>query len=287
MQIAALYESVTRTIISQLEAGTVPWTRPWKVKGGGIMPANYATKRQYNGVNVVILWDAQIRGGYTSPLWLTYKQARAIDAQVRGGEKGTHIVFTSKLIVGEGEDEKKIGYLKSFTVFNVAQIDGLQPDMTTEKKGVYNQQQRDDEATAFIQATKADIRHGGDRAFYRIADDFIMLPDTTAFESYEHYLATALHETVHWSGSKKRLDRDLNNRFGTNAYAAEELVAELGAAFLCAHLGVEGQLRHAEYIKSWLDLLKEDPRAIFTASSKASQAADYLRTFSEQAQEAA
>jgi len=284
MQMSDLYERVTATIIADLEKGVASWTRPWTVKGGSIMPRNYATKRQYNGINICILWDAQIRHDWPSSLWLTYKQAQDIGAQVKGGEKSTRVVFTSKLTVGEGEEEKRIGYLKSFSVFNIAQMEGIE---TPAAAPVLPQKERDDQATRFITSTGADIRHGGDRAYYRPADDYIRLPDTTAFESYEHYLATALHETVHWSGHEKRLKRDLKNRFGTKAYAAEELVAELGAAFLCAHLGVEGQLRHAEYLANWLELLKEDNRAIFTAASKASQAADYLRRFSERMEEAA
>ncbi len=284
MSIKDLYESVTATIIKQLEEGITPWVRPWTVKGGGFMPRNFASKRAYSGVNVIILWDAQIRGDFQSSEWLTYKQAREIGAQVRGGEKATRVVFTNSMLVGEGDDEKKIGYLKSFYVFNTGQIDGL---LIETHKPQMAQHSRDDAATAFIAATKADIQHGGDRAFYRMADDFIRLPDTAAFESYEHYLATGLHELTHWSGAKHRLNRDLNNRFGTKAYAAEELVAELGAAFLCAHLEVKGRLRHAEYVANWLELLKEDPRAVFTAASKASQAADFLRSFSQPKEQAA
>jgi antirestriction protein ArdC len=281
MKTADLYESVTNAIIKDLEAGVASWVKPWKTNGGGVLPFNAATKRSYNGINIPILWHASSVHGWPTLGFMTYKQAKDIGAQVKGGEKGTTVVFTSKLTIQSevNEEERQIGYLKAFTVFNVSQIDGLEPEPVKEK---LNEQRRDDQATRFIQATGATIKHGGDRAFYRIADDYVQLPEVTAFESYEHYLATALHETVHWSGNKKRLDRDLNNRFGTQAYAAEELVAELGAAFLCAHLGVEGKLRHAEYLANWLQLLKEDNRAIFTAASKASQAADYLRTFSEQ-----
>ena len=145
----------------------------------------------------------------------------------------------------------------------------------------------DPTSTTFINATHARINHGGNRAYYMPAMDLVWLPPPNDFESYQHYLATALHELAHWSGAKHRLDRQLNNRSSTRAYAAEELVAELSAAFLCAHLNIEGKLRHAEYIANWLELLREDPRAIFTAASKASQAADFLRSFSEVAEEAA
>lgn len=286
MKTQELFEQVTQSIIRDLEKGVASWVRPWTVKGGGIMPRNYTSKRYYSGVNVLILWNSQITNGYPESTWLTYKQAREIGAQVRGGEKSTRVIYTSKMIVGEGDDERSIGYMKQFFVFNVAQIDGL-PQASTDGQVQETSVQKDAKVDAFIRATKADIRHGGDHAFYRIKDDFIMLPEVSAFESYEHYLATALHELVHFSGHPSRLDRQLGNRFGTKEYAAEELVAEFGAAFLCAHLGVEGRLRHSEYIREWVSLLKDDPKAIVTAASQASKAADYLRTFSENVEQAA
>ena len=284
MKISELYEAVTATIIKDLEAGTATWIKPWQSKSGGVLPYNAATKRGYNGINIPILWHASSVNGWPTMGFMTYRQAIAANAQVRAGEKGTHVVFTKQLLVGEGDDEKKIGMLKSFTVFNQAQIDGLPQEEPVEP---LTEKQRDDQATRFIESTRADIKHGGDRACYVPSKDFIVLPHSTDFESYEHYLATALHETVHWSGHETRLKRELKSRFHEKAYAAEELIAELGAAFLCAHLGVQGQLRHADYIASWLELLKDDPRAIFTAASKASQAADYLRAFSEQMEAAA
>jgi antirestriction protein ArdC len=168
-------------------------------------------------------------------------------------------------------------------VFNVAQIDGL-PASTTGQVEKTPDQKRDHVDT-FIAATKADIRIGGDRACYVPALDFICLPPESAFKSREHLLVTSLHECGHWTGARSRLDRDLKSRFNEKAYAAEELIAELTAAFLCAHLGITGELRHADYIASWICLLKEDDRAIFTAASKASQAANFLRAFSGEVQE--
>lgn len=279
-----IYEEVTASILKDLEAGVASWVKPWKSKSGGILPYNHATGRKYSGVNIPILWHAANKSDWPTLAFLTYKQAQAIGAQVRAGEKSTRVVYTNKLIVGEGDDAKSIGYLKAFYVFNISQMDGIEQEAPAP---ILTVQERDDAATSFIKATGADIRHGGDRAYYRWTDDFISLPNIDAFESYEHYLATSLHELCHWSGNEKRLNRELKNRFGTKAYAAEELVAELGAAFLCAHLGVQGQLRHAEYIANWIELLKEDERAVFTAASKASQAADYLRNFSEPQAEAA
>ena len=280
MIIADLYRQVTASIVADLEQGVAPWTKPWKNGNtGGIMPMNAATKRSYNGINIPILWHAQLSRGYPTASWMTYRQAIDIGGQVRGGEKSTHIVFTKKLTIKdrESEEEKQIGMLKAYSVFNLAQIDGLTQETAVELP----QEQRQDAATSFIAATKADIRIGGDRACYVPALDFITVPPESAFNTRQHFLATNLHELGHWTGAKSRLDRDLKSRFNEKSYAAEELVAELTAAFLCAHLNIKGELKHAEYINNWIQLLKEDDRAIFTASSKASQAADYLRAFSE------
>lgn len=287
MKTSELYESVAANIIADLEKGVATWCKPWKTNGGGIMPRNHASKRNYSGINIVILWDSQQKNGYPTSDWLTYKQAREIGGQVRGGEKSTRVVYTNTMLVGEGDEERKVGYLKSFNVFNVAQIDGLTTATSEVDNRELTPELRDSQALTFIKATKADIRHGGDRAFYRSADDFIMLPNVEAFESFEHYLATCYHEMAHWTGHEKRLDRKLANRFGSKEYAAEELIAEFGAAFLCAHLGVQGQLRHAEYLNSWVSLLKDDPRAILTACSQASRAAEHLRSYSEHVAEAA
>jgi antirestriction protein ArdC len=289
MKTSELYQAVTNTIIRQLEEGSPPWIRPWKLGNpGAIMPVNAATGRQYSGINIPILWHAKEARGYKEPRWMTYKQALPLDAHVRKGETGTTVVFTKKLTVrdNKGDDtERRISMLRAYTVFNVEQIDGLPEKTLVLADGLILP--NTDTTMQFIDATKADIRIGGDMAMYVPSHDFVALPPEQAFKSREHYLATALHELSHWSGHKTRLDRDLTGRFKTRSYAAEELVAELSAAFLCAHLGIQGALRHAEYIASWLELLKEDDRAIFTAASKASAAADYLRSFSETEQQEA
>lgn len=228
----------------------------------------------------MLLWSEREVKGYSTPNWMTYQQALGLGAQVRAGEKSTTVVFTKKLNVKDAETEEKktIGMLKTYAVFNEDQIDGL----PKEEPEILPPEEREERIETFIQATQADIRIGGNKACYVPSQDFIALPQKHQFTSLEHFYATALHECAHWSGAEKRLNRDLKNRFGTKAYAAEELVAELSAAFLCAHLGIKGELKHSEYIANWLELLKEDDRAIFTAASKASQAAEYLRTFSEQ-----
>lgn len=274
-----LYATVTAKIVADLEQGVAPWTKPWKGSRGGIMPHNAVTRRNYSGINIPILWYAQAECGYPSSGWLTYQQAQDAKAQVRKGERSTTVVFTRKLIVKEDKElERQIQMLKTFRVFNRAQIDGLPDEAAAPEQTA---QERDDATTRFVMATKAHLVHGGNVACYVPSKDFIVMPHSIDFETWEHYAATVLHELCHWSGHDTRLKRDLRGRFGTQAYAAEELVAELGAAFLCAHLEVRGQLRHADYIGNWLKLLKDDHRAIFTAASKASQAADYLRSFSD------
>jgi antirestriction protein ArdC len=185
------------------------------------------------------------------------------------------------VVKGEDEERSIISMLRTYSVFNVAQIEGLPEPEAPKPVNVEH------EAQSFIKATSADIRHGGDRACFVPSKDFINLPEVWQFRDVDSYFATALHELGHWSGAKSRLDRDLSGRFRTRSYAAEELIAELAAAFLCAHLGIKGELRHAGYVQDWISLLKDDRRAIFTAASKASQAADYLRGFSERIEEAA
>jgi antirestriction protein ArdC len=241
------------------------------------MPHNAATNRPYSGINIPILWGAALGGGYDCHLWMTYKQALAGGAQVRGGEHGTIVVFTKKLKVGDEDEERLVSMLRTYTVFNVAQIDGL----TETEPVILTEVERINAVEAFVKATDADIKTGGNQPMYVPSLDYIVMPPAGAFRTVEHFYATELHELAHWTAAEKRLNRDLKNRFGTKAYAAEELVAELTAAFLCAHLGIQGELRHAGYIADWIRLLKEDDRAIFTAASKASQAADFLRAFSE------
>jgi antirestriction protein ArdC len=282
MQMASLYDSVTRDIIKDLEQGVPIWVQPWKTKKRtslGLLPANLATGRTYSGINIPVLWQAAKGAGYVDHAWMTFQQALALDAHVRKGEKGTHIVFTKKLsLKGENDDEagRQISMLRGYTVFNVSQIDGLPPKLATPEDVP---PPTDDDVDRFVAATKADIRHGGSRACFVPSLDIVQLPARSAFVNTESYYATKLHELGHWSGHESRLNRDLKNRFGTKAYAAEELIAEMTSAFLCAHLGINGELRHASYIDNWIALLKEDNRAIFTAASKASQAADFLRSF--------
>lgn len=278
MKIADLYPVVTNRIIAELEAGTVPWTQPWKRQWvGGLMPTNAVTGRAYNGINIPILWAAAQERRYESQGWLTFQQAEQKGGHIRKGEKGTHVVFTKKVTVkNERDEDEQVAMLRTYVVFHVSQVEGI--DLRPLRHELH-------EPHAFLAATGAEIRMGAD-PMYVPSKDFIALPPKSSFKSEAHYHATGLHEAIHWSGAPHRLNRDLWGRFGTKAYAAEEMIAELGAAFLCAHLGIEGQLRHADYIASWIELLKDDPRAIFTAASKAGQAATFLRSFSEEMDDA-
>jgi antirestriction protein ArdC len=278
MRIANLYEQVTAKIVAELEAGAVPWTKPWRSShSGSVMPQNFVTRRPYSGINIPILWGAAIGAGYERHHWLTFKQAKALGAHVRKGERGTIVVFTRTLSVGDEDDRQTVSMLRTYSVFNVAQIDGL-ADQELEPEPLDDGIAR---VKSFVAATQADVRIGGSEAAYVPSRDYIKMPPLMAFQNASSFFATLLHECGHWAGHEKRLNRDLSHRFGTRAYAAEELIAELTSAFLCAHLGIEGELRHAGYIADWIALLSDDPRAIFTAASQASRAADYLRRFSE------
>ncbi len=273
-----LFESVTNRIIAELEAGNPPiWIRPWKsTKTGGIMPRNFVTGRSYSGANVLLLWAEREEKQYAASQWLTFKQCQAKGGHIRKGEKATPVVFAKKVTVVEADEEKHIPMLRVYWVFNVAQCDGIVP---FEAEPELPQETRYANAHVLIKASGAHIEHGGDKAYYLPSQDFIAMPPRSTFKDEENYLATTLHELTHWSGAGHRLNRDLSRRFGTEEYAGEELVAEIGAAFLCAHLGITGELRHSGYIQGWLKVLKNDNRAIFSAASKAQQAANYLAAY--------
>ena len=282
-----LYQDVTDRILVELEAGAAPWLCPWtksKANGTGIMPSNGITGRSYHGINVLILWGARAAKGYETNTWLTFKQARQSGGSVRKGEKATQVVFTKKLRIKdqETEEEKQISMLRAYFVFNRAQVDGLPEGEIVPAVPPDTAEARHHLADRFIKATGADIRHGGNEAAFYPSLDRIVMPPFGAFKTEAAYWATICHETGHWAGHSTRLDRNLTGRFGTRAYAAEVLIAELTSAFLCALLGIEGELRHAGYLAKWAELLRHDDRAIFTAAAKAQQAADFLRGFSEQ-----
>jgi antirestriction protein ArdC len=264
-----------------LERGAAPWIKPWSATTGMNTPCNAVTNRPYSGCNVVLLWMAQA-AGYRTPRFLTFKQALGLGGNVRRGEHGTKVYFVKQLQVadrdGEEGETRIVPMMREYTVFNVDQCENLPDSINTAKPmRVRNPDKRDELADEFLRTTGADIREGHGEATYVPSHDFISMPAFVAFKSADHFYNVAFHELTHWTGHKLRLDRDLKNRFGSRIYAAEELVAELGAAFLCAELGFDGDVRNAGYIASWIGLLKADKRAFFTACSKASKAADYLR----------
>jgi antirestriction protein ArdC len=268
------YADVTDRIIAALEAGPGEWAKPWKSMGVNGMPRNGKSNRQYNGVNIWLLALA----GYSDARWYTFNQAKELGANVRKGEKGTKIVYWQFIAEKDEngvETGKKIPLLRVFTVFNREQVEGLPADVGEAAPSI-NPADTHAEAMTALEAVGADVRHGGDRASYSLAEDCIRLPNVEQFHMVEHYLATRAHETIHWTGAEGRLNRDLKNRFGSDAYAMEELVAEIGAAFLCARLGVEGELQHPKYLAHWLKVLRGDKYAVFGAARAAQQAVDFI-----------
>lgn len=292
-----IYARVTDTIVAQLEKGVRPWHQPWSGEhaAGRINRPIRHNGEAYRGINILMLWGTSVERGYDSPYWMTFRQANELGGKVRKGEKGTLVVYANALSRTEqdeetGEDfERRIPYLKGYTVFNTEQIDCLPERYSLIETPRITTQERIANADRFFSATGATIRHGGSRAFYTSGEDAIQMPPFEAFEDAPAYYATLAHECIHWTKPKHRLDRDLGaKRWGDHGYAAEELVAEMGAAFLCADLDLTPTLRdeHASYLASWLKVLKADSRAIFTAAAHAQKAADYLHGPASQAQAA-
>lgn len=276
-----IYNDVSERILAELEKGALPWIKPWSATPGQNTPCNAVTNRPYSGCNVILLWLAKDRG-WATPRFLTFKQALDAGGNVRKGEHGTTVYFVKQLHIKDAakpdEDGKVIPMMRAYTVFNVAQCDNLPEGIVIGKpQRVRNPDQRDTLADEFMTSTRADVREGHGEAYFAPGKDFISLPAFAAFKGADHFYNVAFHELTHWTGHKARLDRDMKHRFGEREYAAEELVAELGAAFLAAEFGFDGDVRNAGYIASWIDLLKSDKRAFFTACSKAQKAADYLR----------
>jgi antirestriction protein ArdC len=276
-----LYAEVSTRIVAELERGAAPWVKPWSATAGQNTPCNAATNRPYSGCNVVLLWMAA-NAGYRTPRYLTFKQALELGGNVRKGQHGTKVYFVKQLQVADRNSEEGetriVPMMREYTVFNVDQCEKLPDDITTGKPmRVRNPDARDGLADEFLRSTGADIREGHGEAYFVPSNDFISMPAFEAFKGADHFYNVAFHELTHWTGHKARLDRDLKNRFGSRDYAAEELVAELGAAFLSAEFGFDGDVRNAGYIATWIELLKADKRAFFTACSKASKSADYLR----------
>jgi antirestriction protein ArdC len=246
-----LHQEITARIVARLKAGVVPWRQPWSGKGHGVMPRNAGTSRAYSGANVILLWSRAEESGFSDPRWLTFNQAREAGGTVRKGEKGETVIYVSKIVKTNNNGSKRIiPFLKGYTVFNVAQCDNLpakiaDPDAA---QRVVNPNTRDEIADAFMSATGATVRHGEARAYYQPLGDFVNMPPFETFTGASSYYGVAFHELGHWTGSAKRLDRTFGKRFGDQAYSAEELVAELTSAFLCAEFGFDNDGADAAYI---------------------------------------
>ena len=286
---ANFYDDITSKIIAELQQGRVPWVQPWgtaTTKAQLALPKNASTERTYSGINVLILWGAVIQHGFSGQSWLTFRQALALGGHVRKGERGTTVVYADRFVPDDakqraaesGGEARAIPFLKRFTVFNTDQCDGLPDEIATvappPPPGTIEPR-----IEALIKATGIEVRIGGNRAFYDASQDYVKVPPPAAFFEPINWHRTALHELGHASGHSSRLKRDLSGSFGSRKYAFEELVAEINAAFCCAALGIVPTVRHADYLGSWLEVLREDNRAIVRAASLASKAADYLLGF--------
>ena len=287
-----IHQHITNQIVTAIEAGAGEFRLPWHRAAGSIMrPVNVASKKAYRGVNILTLWAAGDEAGYQAGLWGTYKQWAEAGAQVRKGEKASYIVFYKEISVAAGSREDGEGndddngtrlFARATPVFAAEQVEGYASPALPETPA--NPMEPIEAAEAFVAATGAVIVHGGSRACYVPRTDNIHMPPCDMFfgtatsSAAEAYASTKLHELTHWTSAEARCNRQLGKRFGDDAYAMEELIAELGAAFLCADLGITDAPRadHAQYLDNWLRVLKADKKAIFTAASKASQAVDFL-----------
>lgn len=277
-----IYTEVTNTIVAELEAGTAPWVRPWS---GGIdpQPRNGASGRAYRGINNLMLNLTAAASGYETNEWMTFRQALQLGAHVKKGEKATTVMFFQMRVVEEdgatpvvdGDEPRRLPMLKLFSVFNRDQIEGLAPVVKPELPEPFAPC---DMAEQIAERSGATILHQGFRAFYSPTKDQICMPGKQHFSGQDGYYGTLLHELAHWTGHPARLGREFGKRFGDGKYAMEELVAELTAAFLSAHCRIDGQLQHASYLGSWLEVMRKDAKAIFVAAGKAQQAADFILT---------
>jgi antirestriction protein ArdC len=291
---ADVYSRVTAKIVADLERGVRPWLKPWNAEhaAGRITRPLRANGQPYKGINVLMLWgDAELKG-FACPIWMTFRQAQELGAHVRKGEHGSLVVYADKITRTETDDDgeessREIAFMKGYTVFNCEQIEGLPAHFYATATPPISDLTRIDAAEKFAAGTGAAIRHGGNMAYYSITDDHVQMPPFAAFRDAESYYATLLHELTHWTRHETRLNREFGRkRRGDAGYAAEELVAEMGSAFLCADLGVTAEPRedHASYLASWLDVLKHDSRAIFTAAAHAQRAADFLHDLQQRSE---
>jgi antirestriction protein ArdC len=279
---ADVYTRITTEIVTAIEAGAGDWRMPWHHDGAATTrPENISSGKRYRGVNVLALWIAAQARGYANGQWGTYRQWLAAGAQVRKGERGATVVLW-KQATSSADDDRDDGdeashrrvFARAFTVFNVAQVDGYEPEPAV----ALPESERFAQVGAFVEALNIPIVIGAYDAHYRIDLDQIFMPPFSAFESAAAHAGTLLHETAHATGAKNRLNRNFQERFRRDWLAIEEACAELTASFVLADLGVAHHPRsdHAAYVASWLSIIKGDPRAIFTAAGKAQAAADWM-----------
>ena len=283
-----VYSKVTDKIIAELEKGDRPWMKPWNAEhaAGKITRPLRHNGLPYSGINILMLWGEAMEKGFSAPIWMTFKQGQELGGYVRKGEKGSLVVYANTITKTEHNDETdedeehKIPFMKGYTVFNVEQIDNLPAHYyATAQAPTLDPMQRLEHAEQFFRNTGAVIQHVGNQAFYTIDKDYVKMPPFEFFQDPESYYATLAHEETHWTRHPTRLDRNLGRKkWGDEGYAMEELVAELGSAFLCADLGLTPEVRedHAAYIANWLTVLKGDKRAIFSAAAHAQRAAEFL-----------
>lgn len=285
-----IYQAVTDKIVAMLEAGTKPWAKSWTDASGTTRPVSIPRPRRangeaYRGINVINLWFAKEARGFRSDFWLTYKGAAELGGQVRKGAKSELAFYVGKTTIeakNEGDDDRTVSFMRTYCVFNADEIEGLPARFYAPAEAPAAPLEpitgRLPEVDAFFRNTGMSLAHGGNRAYYQPSIDAVRMPEFAQFASAEAYYATLAHEAVHWTGAEARCNRTMGKRFGTDEYAAEELVAELGAAFLCADLEISNAPRadHADYLAGWLKVLKADNRAIFTAASLADRAAAFL-----------
>lgn len=282
-----VYTRVTDHIVAELERGTRPWLKPWHAENlaGRISRPLRHNGQAYKGINILMLWAAAELRGFSCPFWFTFQQARELGAFVKKGEHGSPVVYASKFTKTETNDagdqiDQEIPFLKEYVVFNGEQIEGLPKHFLQLAEAVRSEPlRRIEQAEEFFKNTGAEIRTGGNQAYYAIEPDYVRMPPFETFRDAESHAATLAHELTHWTRHTSRLNREFGRKkWGDEGYAMEELVAELGSAFLCADLRITPEVRedHAAYIASWIKVLKDDKRAVFSAASHASRAVDYL-----------
>lgn len=285
-----IYTRITNKIIEDLEKGVRPWIKPWSAEhaAGSITKPLRHNGQSYNGINVIMLWSEAFAQGYSAPIWMTFRQAKELGGNVKKGDHGSLVIYAdtyTKTDIDKKtgmEIEEDIPFLKGYTVFNVEQIENLPEHYyAVADEPQTDPAERIEHVDLFLSNMNAEIRHGGNNAYYATEKDYIRLPHFEFFKDPESYYATRLHETVHWTRHPDRLDRSFGRKkYGDEGYAIEELVAELGSAFMAADLGIEPEVRedHSAYIENWLKVLKKDKRAIFKAASHAQKAADFLHS---------